>query len=269
MRLMQPCKNRRNCCLVMALVLAHCCVLGCHSLRHAAKPSLFPHQVERGQIVLHSDFPLPQHERLVEELCAQRERLAARLSLPLTDEPIHVYLFADDHSYYDFLDLRFPGFPPRRAIFVETDAQLAVYAHWGEHTAEDLRHEVTHGYLHAALPYLPLWLDEGIAEYFEVAVGYGGLNSPHLNHLLNHIEFRPNLPRLELLTNAADMTQLDYAESWAWVHFLLDSDADKTNLLTNYLADLQQGATSSLSEHLPGRLNTLDVALVEHLQALR
>ena len=38
-----------------------------------------------------------------------------------------------------------PGFPERRAIFVETDVELSVYAHWGEAIAEDLRHEVAHG----------------------------------------------------------------------------------------------------------------------------
>ena len=54
----------------------------------------------------------------------------------------------------------FPDFPQRRAIFVETDAQLAVYAHWGPHVAEDLRHETAHGYLHSSTSHLPVWLDE-------------------------------------------------------------------------------------------------------------
>ncbi len=269
MQLTQHCDGRQNGYNGLVLLFASCSVLGCQSLHKAAKPSLFAHQVQREQIVLHSDFPLQTHDSLVEELCAQRERVASRLSLPLTDVPIHVYLFADDQSYYDFLDLRFPGFPPRRAIFVETDVQLAVYAHWGEHTAEDLRHEVTHGYLHAALPHLPLWLDEGIAEYFEVHHTHRGLNLPHLNHLINQIEFRPNLQRLEQLTNAADMTQQDYAESWAWVHFLLESDGAKTNLLTDYLAALQQDTTAPLSEHVHERFTAPDLALLEHLQSLK
>ncbi len=45
-----------------------------------------------------------------------------------------------------------PSFPARRAFFVETDTRLAVYAYWGDRIAEDLRHEVAHGYLHACVP---------------------------------------------------------------------------------------------------------------------
>ncbi|GIT30210.1 MAG: hypothetical protein Ct9H300mP1_22560 [Planctomycetaceae bacterium] len=45
---------------------------------------------------------------------------------------------------------------------------------------EDLRHEFTHGVLHSSLKRVPLWLDEGLAEYFEV-VGPkpGGVNTEY------------------------------------------------------------------------------------------
>jgi len=253
----------------VGLCLCISSLVGCQSIRTNARPTLFAHALKREQIVLHSDFPLLEHERLVDELCAQRDLLASKLELPTTEMPIHIYLFADDTSYYDFLDLRFPGFPHRRAIFVETNVELAVYAHWGDHIAEDLRHEVTHGYLHAALPRLPLWLDEGLAEYFEVGSAQQGLNILHLDYLNNQENLQPNLQRLEQLTSAADMTQQDYAESWAWVHFLLESDVDKANLLTDYLADLQQGATLMLSSELQKRLVGPELALVEHLKTLK
>ena len=38
----------------------------------------------------------------------------------------------------------------------------------GDRLEEDLRHEATHALLHVAVGDLPLWLDEGLAEYFEV-----------------------------------------------------------------------------------------------------
>ncbi|MGI9428128.1 MAG: hypothetical protein ACR2NM_05685, partial [Bythopirellula sp.] len=77
------------------------------------------------------------------------------------------------------------------------------------------------------------------------------------------------LQRLEQLTSGADMTQQDYAESWAWVHFLLESDVDKTQLLTDYLADLQHGEGAPLSTHLKKRLARPELALSEHLNSLR
>ena len=256
-------------CYLASITLVISLLAGCQTIRTSAKPTLFAHELRREQIVLHRDFALADHQRLVNELCAQRELIASKLSLPTTDVPIHLYLFANDTQYYDFLDQRFPGFPARRAIFVETETELAVYAHRSDHLAEDLRHEVTHGYLHAALPHLPLWLDEGLAEYFEVGPTRQGLNGTHLSQLTSQATFQPNLPRLEQLTDAALMTQQDYAESWAWVHFLLESDVDKTHLLTDYLADLQQGTTSTLSTQMKKRLAGPELALLEHLSTLK
>ena len=43
-----------------------------------------------------------------------------------------------------------------RAFFVESDTRLNIYAYWGDRVAEDLRHEVTHGYLHAMVPHSAL-----------------------------------------------------------------------------------------------------------------
>ncbi len=249
-------------------VFAIASLAGCQLVRTPGQLAVFAHELRREQIVLHSDFSFEQHQQLIDELCSQRQLLSNKLRLPLTDVPIHIYLFADSANYYDLLALRFPSFPSRRAIFVETDTELAVYAHWGDHTAEDLRHEVTHGYLHAALPRLPLWLDEGLAEYFEVGTGVNGVNQTHIGYLASQTEWQPNLLRLEQLAIAADMTQQDYAESWAWVHFLLESTPRSSHLLTDYLADLQQGKSGSLAELLNAQLASAEGALAEHLQAL-
>ncbi len=246
---------------------------GCQSFRATAVPSPFAHQLVRDQLIIHSDFSLPERHRLVEELTSQRGVMSEKLKLSATDEPIHVYLFSNDQSYYDFLEQRFPSFAGRRAIFVETDIELAVYAHWGDHVAEDLRHETSHGYLHAAIPNLPLWLDEGLAEYFEVGRAKRGVNQAHIDHLVAKIDlenWKPDISRLEQLNVAADMTQADYAEAWAWVYFLLESNDDKAALLTDYLNDLSQdGIADSLSIRINKRLAGPELALIEHLQSLR
>ena len=137
-----------------------------------------------GQLVFHSDFELPSDHRLVRELTAERDDICHTLGLPSSNE-------ADRRvSVSRCRALRrnswrgiFPSVPSRRAFFLETDTRLAVYAHWSDRVAEDLRHEVAHGYLHAVVPGLPLWLDEGLAEYFEVPRGQSGLNRPHVDLL--------------------------------------------------------------------------------------
>ena len=134
------------------------------------------HTVVREQLVVHSDFPVAATHRLLEELTARRMDLSDRLQIPVSEEPIHMYLFDDADRFGGFIRLNYPDFPPRRAYFLETDTRLQVYAQWGDRVAEDLRHEVTHGYLHSVVPNLPLWLDEGLAEFFEVPRGNRGLN---------------------------------------------------------------------------------------------
>ena len=231
------------------------------------------HPITRGQLVLHADFMLPPDHRLLTELVAERELVSERLAIDPGSEPIHVHLFADEASYRQHVAREYPDFPERRAIFVETDVELHVYAHWGDAVADDLRHEVAHGYLHASTPNLPLWLDEGLAEYFEVGRTSQGLNRPHVELLAGQLAiggWKPNIARLEQLAAAADMTQMDYAESWLWVHLLLESSDDASGPLIELLADLRGGAPAApLSRRLHGRFSDPEAALVEHLRKLR
>lgn len=211
-------------------------------------------QFDREQLRIFSDFRLPRRHRLLDELTARRRDIAERLLLPMSDEPINVYLFDDEKRFTRYLKQNHPLFPNRRAFFVKNDTDLKVYAHWGDHVGEDLRHEVTHGYLHSVVPNIPLWLDEGLAEYFELPRGSNGVHHQHIYHLTEvarREDWTPSLRRLEQLNNAAEMTQLDYAESWLWVHYLMESHPDGRKLLQDQLARLRMtGDTESLSEHL-------------------
>lgn len=257
--------------LAAAVALA-AVVIGCAKMREV--PPMLPAQTQiiRDQLVLCSTFPLPKQHRLVEELAAQRYDLAEQLGLPTSDEPIHVYLFDNAHKFNLFMRERYPDFPQRRAFFIETDTQLVVYAQWGDRVAEDLRHEVAHGYLHSVVANLPLWLDEGLAEYFEVARGHNGVNRPHVEDLsaaLSAGTWHPNLARLEHLAEANDMQQADYAESWAWVHYMLEGRPEAGQVLRAYLAQLrQQGHAGPLSTALVAQLPNAQQQLVAHIEQL-
>lgn len=265
-----------------ALALFLCAAYGCHSLTTREKTDLARRQTDAsvymnhpttvGQLVLHADFVLPPEHRMLTELVAERDLICQRLKISPSQEPIHVYLFAEEDSYRKYVSRKFPGFPERRAIFVETDIELSVYAHWGEAIAEDLRHEVAHGYLHASVPNIPLWLDEGLAEYFEVGRGRRGVNQMHVDYLAGQLAiggWRPNLPRLEQLTSATEMGQVEYAEAWLWVHYLLESPDGKADVLTEYLAALRTGeSVAPLSDRLAVVLPQPAPVAIEHLRAL-
>lgn len=205
-------------------------------------------EVTAGQLVIHADFPLAGQHRLVRELDGLRTDVSQELGLPVSDEPVHLYLFENTSRYDEFVARQYPGFPARRAFFVETDTTLSVFAAWQDRIAEDLRHETTHGYVHAVVPAVPLWLDEGIAEFFETPRSDRGLHRGHAAHLAGRLiegTWRPDLDRLEALAAAGDMTQDHYAEAWCWVHWLLRTTPERRALVQDYLADLRRDPTTS------------------------
>ena len=225
--------------------------------------------VVRDQLSIHSDFSLPRRHRLVEELAALRQDMGLKLDLPSSDEPIHVYLFDDPDSYTAYISANYPEFPDRRAFFVETDTLLTVYAYWGDRVGEDLRHELAHGYLHAVTPNVPLWLDEGIAEFFEPPRGRNGRNPSHIALLWRRYQDRtwaPNLQRLEAIGDVAEMTQLDYAEAWLWAHFLLETSRDRLVMVQSYFAELRRSAAvPPLSQVLYSAERLPEEPLLQHL----
>jgi hypothetical protein len=219
---------------------------GCMTLQrmqgHPAGSLPADHLLMLGQLVVHSDFPLPEDHRLLLELQSLRGDVLSVLALPESREPIQVYLFETTEDLQRFARARYPNFPDRRAFFMESDTRLAVYAFWGDRVAEDLRHEVAHGYLHASVPRVPLWLDEGLAEYFEVSRGEHGLNRRHVEELRAALavgQWKPDLARLKNLGDGSTMTQLDYAESWLWAHWLIHGTPEGKATLQTYLRSLR------------------------------
>jgi len=226
-------------------------------------------------LVIHTDFPLAEQHRIVRELESLRSDVSQRLGLPISDEPVHLYLFDSKDRYDAFAARQFPGFPARRAFFVETDTTLSVFAVWQDRIAEDLRHETTHGYVHAVVPAIPLWLDEGIAEFFELPRSEHGVHAAHVAHLAGRLlegTWRPDLARMEALASAGELSQDHYAEAWCWTHWLLCTTPQRRRLLQDYLADVRRDVqTAPLSARLryaEGSGTDLSAAIRAHLETL-
>jgi hypothetical protein len=196
---------------------------------------------ENEHLVVLSDVKLSRNHELLKDLDHLREEILSTLDLPVQKQAVVVYLFADEARYVHYLHTRYPTLPPRRAYFVGTSKELAVYTYWGDRIQEDLRHEFTHGVLHATLKDVPLWLDEGLAEYFEVTGQPVGMNREYAMNLAAGIAsgWKPDLDRLESLETVDQMEKPDYQEAWAWVHFMLHHSDDSRAVLTNYLRQLR------------------------------
>lgn len=230
-------------------------------------------ELVRDQLVVHSDFELPKHHRLIDDLVVRRAEIANLLGIQPGQEPIHVYLFDTPQRFRSYVRKSHPDFPDRRALFVKRDERLMVYTMWSPRVGEDLRHEVTHGYLHSVVRGLPLWLDEGIAEFFEVERGQQGLNTAHLFLLTNELaadRWSPDLEHLEALDDAAAMSQLEYAEAWLWTHFLLSNEeAYRKPILQAHLQQLvKQGEAFAISAAVQREYPNAEQLLLEHLDRL-
>jgi hypothetical protein len=237
-----------------------------------APPISNENQLVLDQLVVTSNFSLPRQHRLLEDLQAERTLVSTTLGLPLSEEPIHVCLFGTAEEFKEHAQKHFPDIADRRAFFVESDTRLTVYAYWGDRVAEDLRHEVAHGYLHALTSNLPLWLDEGLAEYFEVPRGHHGLNEPHVAELTRAqaLNWHADVRRLEQITVASQMTQMDYAESWAWVHWLLETTPERQTFFRDYLNRLRTaGEVEPLSVALRKLQPDCEQQVNAHVASLR
>ena len=232
------------------------------------------HTVTTKHFVIQSDVQLEKDNVLVRELEAIHSQVFDSLHLPEQRDAVNVYLFSDEASYRFYMHTTWRDLPPRRAYFVGTNRELAVYSFISPQVMEDLRHEFTHGLLHATLQSVPLWLDEGLAEYFEVSSSTtGAVHAAHLRELrqADSENWSPNLYRLEMISDFRDLTHRDYAECWAWVHFMLNSSDEASTVLLTYLEDLQTTKTprrmlTSLESAVPGYFNDLQ-AHVTQLQA--
>ena len=190
---------------------------------------------------VHSDQPITRKDSLIAELAELRVRVSHKLRLDPGPRPVVIYLFGDETRYSTYMAEHFPGLPPRRAFFVGSPGELGVYAFLGANIEADLRHEATHGLLHSSLGEVPLWLDEGLAEYFETpATDPRRVNTEHARRLALALRngWTPNLRRLEQLSTVADMQRADYQEAWAWVHFLMHESTVGRDVLLEYLHDL-------------------------------
>lgn len=218
-----------------------------------------------------SDVKLTSDMPLFKDLGQLREQVHRELRLPPSNTEVFVYLFENKDRYEQFMREHHPKLPARRAFFVAQAmrkggvADLMVYTYWGERIQQDLRHELTHAILHSSLKGVPIWLDEGLAEYFEVPAAQNGVNAKHVDPL-RQPTMRFDLDRLERLEEVHQMTPAEYRESWAWVHLMLRSTPQAKQALLSYLQDLRQTANPGpLRPRLAGAVPSLDIALRNHL----
>ncbi len=127
-------------------------------------------------------------------------------------------------------------------MFIKSNSPGNVFAYVSPEFDVDLRHESTHAVLHAMLPMVPLWLDEGLAEYFEMPASQRASANPHLKQVCRSVRWRrpPELSRLEQLTSIDQMGIDEYRQAWSWVHFMLHGPSWARQILIDYFRSIER-----------------------------
>ena len=229
----------------------------------------WPDERQAGPFLCHADFSLAGQQSLLDELADLQKDLTTVLGARESRESVHLFLFQTKASYQAYLQQYFPKVPYRRALFIKARGPGMVFAYGGDDFEIDVRHECTHALLHGWLPSVPLWLDEGLAEYFEVQHDRRAGQHPHLA-AVQALVGAGDLPRLEVLeqlTAIDEMGREEYRDAWAWVHFAVHGPAAANEELTRYLADVAAGGeVGPFSDRLRRRLPDLNRRLAEHFR---
>ncbi len=158
--------------------------------------------------------------------------------LPVAPErlrPVTVVLFKTDRDFRPFKP-REKGKPQNIAGLFSKTQDCQVIAFSLDYDADELRrvayHEAVHWHISAAEEILPPWLEEGLAEVYSTfkagddgTYTFGGIMQSHLRFLMEAkkmpLRTLTSISRDSLSYNDGNRATLFYAQSWAFVHYLL------------------------------------------------
>ena len=166
--------------------------------------------------------------------------------------PTTTYLFRDELSFAPYtIRAGLQGY-----FFESYDGNvIAIHSHPG--FPDVIYHEYIHYFLANNLPHVPRWLNEGMAELYstlsvvEHEVKIGEVVGPHIAELRS----KDWIPADELFGIGPDAEIYDesarrglfYAQSWAFVHYLLLGNPDLTPRLTDLLERSGRGEQSDVA----------------------
>lgn len=234
--------------------------------------SEWPEQLRVGQFYFHSMSEIGDVHSIAEELKRLRDWLEILTGQPSGNEPIHIAVLKNQADFEEYIHYYFPNAPRRRALFIKDRGPGMVFTFEHEDWLIDLRHECTHAILHQHHSKIPVWLDEGIAEYAEridwaarsrpLYHTTGSQNSMRV-HRGNAFPREPNeenelalievakLPQLEELEHNAHLTANEYLLARGWVTYLIEASESTRAVLQSYLLDIANGvAPGSLQRRL-------------------
>ncbi|HEU5459439.1 MAG TPA: tetratricopeptide repeat protein [Pyrinomonadaceae bacterium] len=116
-------------------------------------------------------------------------------------------------------------------------------------------HEYVHAHVNENIPGAPLWLNEGLAEFYgslQFSSGEAVLGTP-LMHYIRYLRQQELLPLTSLFSintssdhyNESDKTGVFYGQSWALVHYLMLGGSGRQDQFRRFLSLITRGDSSA------------------------
>lgn len=172
------------------------------------------------------------------------ESIARFLDIDPPLDPVTLYVFPDAAEMRDFLARHCPYRRKSHATCFETPYGMVATLYLTRDTAATLgllRHEMTHYVLASRFYDMPVWVDEGLAWFFQAGEPYGRVYPVAVERLRRILkEETPSLARLVRIPMGRRIVLDDYARSWALVYFLYRRDGG-IGRIVEYLRRVHSG----------------------------
>ncbi len=212
-------------------------------------------QDQKRSVEIYAEFD-PGMPAMWQHISGIQQELAQLAGIQPTGDRVQIMLFSSHSRYVEYLLPQIGEAKYRRALFYMNGDVCQVYAWRSRSLMTDIRHELTHVFLHQNLQFLPLWIDEGFAEYLEEpAISRHRSTRSASIRWKARMGWTPSLKELEAIPSAAEMTEDQYQQSWAWIDFLLNESEESRACLNSYLQIIVRGeAPGPFSDHLATNL---------------
>ena len=171
-------------------------------------------------------------------------QLRVRSRLPAT-----VYVFANERTFAPYRDVVFKANATNiSGVFLGTDNENFILLQAGSPNGVDrvIYHELTHYFLQNTVSSLPVWLGEGLAEYystFQTSGDQAHIGRPIADHVL-WLRDEQLIPLKELFAvdrqspiyNETSRRGAFYAESWALLHYLMIDNKERRAQFSTFLS---------------------------------
>ena len=186
---------------------------------------------------------------LLETVSGALRQVHPRFDARFTDTTVFVFSRRrDSQPYFDLL-LNQKKTSASGAFVAQPDGTSAIIVDSGRTLATDrtVKHELMHNILASSGARLPLWLEEGIAEYFsttEIRGDHVIVGRPVTSHQ-THLRIRGTLP-MEAVMDAKSGSPvathvLFYPQVWAMVDWMMRANRSQ---FYDFVADVERGITS-------------------------